>query len=856
MKTLTITPNNRLQKARTEFLVRQEMSANQKVVADAPNVMSLSTFIKWAWEQAQIFGYPAALNNVLITQEQTFLSWVDIIKNDKSLITIMPPTELANGAVRAYKHLKLWKLSETDFIPDSDESIRFQQWATQFTSNMKGKVTEEEAIGIIIDAISDKVIPMPEHISLWAFDEVPPLFQALFEAISQCTTLQYCSEERPPATCYQTASFDNDTQLKNMAAWAYNTYEMEPSSTIAIVVPDLVAKRQLLINALDEAFEPQVILPNTPDYVQPYNVSAGTPMSSQPIIMLAKKILTVGAASTDVATLRSIVMSPFIGNSESESGKRALFDLTLQEVPTELSLSQMVSLERCPPKLMASVKQFLKIMNDAPERDTVGNWLKRFESALFAIGWPGERLPNSKEYQALKQHNELLHRLCSHYNTDTVTRDTAIYYYHLALSNTLYAAESKDCPIQVLGVLEAAGLTFDYIYILDMYDTVWPAKATPTPFLPELLQIEHGMPHSDASRELEFAKVLDNRFKRSCNSLIYSYCNTEKERKLTPSIFAVGEHLSGNVFKVNELNHIDLLYKQIPVKVLQDDMVPLETEVATGGVSLLEDEARCPFSAFVKHRLKVAEMPVVRMGFSPQQRGIILHEVLEYFWEDMKTHEALVQLTQEERAQKVLQSIERAFSAFTTKEDISSTLIEMEVQLLSKVIDKWLDIEVQRPAFIVEELEQKKLVTIGPLTIRIRIDRKDRLIDNDRVVFIDYKSGSAIANKLDHAAGLTDVQLPISALTAENVDTVAYASLKTGEELYSGLADPTSSNVSRDKHTLIKAASGSMSEQIEQWKVRLETLAEQYAEGVVTLTPSVASCQFCPVKLTCRINPN
>ncbi|MGY0565556.1 MAG: PD-(D/E)XK nuclease family protein, partial [Paraglaciecola chathamensis] len=105
-----------------------------------------------------------------------------------------------------------------------------------------------------------------------------------------------------------------------------------------------------------------------------------------PIIMLAKKILKVGAASTDVATLRSIVMSPFIGNSESESGKRALFDLTLQEVPTELSLSQMVSLERCPPKLMASVKQFLKIMNDAPERDTVGNWLKRFESALFAIG--------------------------------------------------------------------------------------------------------------------------------------------------------------------------------------------------------------------------------------------------------------------------------------------------------------------------------------------------------------------------------------------------------------------------------------------------------------------------------------
>ena len=78
-------------------------------VVDAPEVLSLSTFIEQLYEQAQSNGYPPALNHVLTSTEKVFLHWVDIIRNDEELQTLMPPTELANDVISAYRHMLLWE---------------------------------------------------------------------------------------------------------------------------------------------------------------------------------------------------------------------------------------------------------------------------------------------------------------------------------------------------------------------------------------------------------------------------------------------------------------------------------------------------------------------------------------------------------------------------------------------------------------------------------------------------------------------------------------------------------------------------------------------------------------------------
>ena len=112
-----IPPNNRLAKEKSESLVLAAMREKGSFVVDAPEVLSLSTFIEQLYVQAQSNGYPPALNHVLTSTEKVFLHWVDIIRNDEELQTLMPPTELADDVASAYRHMLLWEQSQV-FYPD------------------------------------------------------------------------------------------------------------------------------------------------------------------------------------------------------------------------------------------------------------------------------------------------------------------------------------------------------------------------------------------------------------------------------------------------------------------------------------------------------------------------------------------------------------------------------------------------------------------------------------------------------------------------------------------------------------------------------------------------------------------
>jgi probable DNA repair protein len=853
---IIITPNNRLQKVLSEDLARKAMNEQSSYVVEAPPVNTLAEFIEMLWENAQYAGYKPALSKSLITQERAFVLWASIIQNDDSLSTIMQPTELAQLAAKSFRHLLLWQIDPLSLSPDSEESTHFKRWANAYTLQTKSNVNEEQALAIIIDAISDGVIELPQKVILWAFDEHPPLYARLFEAMKNVSTVEEQHGSNFDAVVNKTSCFDNQEQVKKVAAWAYNTLEREPTAKIAIVVPDLLQRKRAILNALNETFEPQVILPSTPDYVPPYNVSAGDPLSSQPIIHIAQTLLNIGLNTTDIKSLRSVLLSPFIANAEKESGKRSLFDLTLMEASNELSLLQLLSLERCPPLFAKQITQFSSVLALSPDKDTVANWLKRFEAALLDIGWPGDRSTNSKEYQALKQHTEMLHRACNHYSSDLVSMSQALFYYNLAVNNTIYAPESKGSPIQVLGMMEAAGLTFDYMYILDMNDNVWPPAAAPNPLLPELLQIENKMPHCDAQRELEFSANLIERFKTSCKQLTFSYCKMDRERELTPSFFVAGESIPDSDFSINSLNHVDLLYKQIPVNIIEDKQIPFPHKEASGGVSLLKDIANCPFSAFIKHRLKVRDMPVSTMGFNPSQRGELLHLALDNLWRDLKSQEALLALSDEAVNARIEVAIQAAIDEFTIQDDVEPVLLGLERSHLLKTINKWLNIEKERPPFIVESTEKREKLSIGPIILSIRLDRVDSIIDTGNKAVIDYKSGSASCSELFKEDTFKDAQLPLCALTQENVEMVAYGSLKRGYETMNGIADNDSITTTKNRHIKIREAKKSLAAMIESWKSRLVNLANDYIEGNIDITPSATSCTYCPGQLICRVSNN
>ncbi len=72
-------------------------------------------------------------------------------------------------------------------------------------------------------------------------------------------------------------------------------------------------------------------------------------------------------------------------------------------------------------------------------------------------------------------------------------------------ANSRFQVEDEGAPVQVMGMLEAAGLRFDHLWIMGLDDEALPSPANPSPFLPVSLQRQHRLPHSSSERELEFA---------------------------------------------------------------------------------------------------------------------------------------------------------------------------------------------------------------------------------------------------------------------------------------------------------------------------------------------------------------
>ncbi len=66
-------------------------------------------------------------------------------------------------------------------------------------------------------------------------------------------------------------------------------------------------------------------------------------------------------------------------------------------------------------------------------------------------------------------------------------------------------------------------------------------------------------------------------------------------------------------------------------------------------------------------------------------------------------------------------------------------------QRLRSVLQQWLEQELRRGPFTVSDVERKELVTVGPLTLEVRVDRVDSV--EDGLFFVDYKTGADVDPK-------------------------------------------------------------------------------------------------------------
>src|SRR5690606_22483190 len=132
-------------------------------------------------------------------------------------------------------------------------------------------------------------------------------------------------------------------------------------------------------------------------------------------------------------------------------------------------------------------------------------------------------------------------------------------------------------PIQILGLVEAAGLEVDYLWLTQMDEQTWPPRSAANPLLPSQLQQQHAMPRASSAGELTYAQNLTQRLLSSATHLIFSYAKQGQNEELQAS------PLIKHFPVINELQLADVYNTSSEqLDVLTDDAVePLSAERAT-----------------------------------------------------------------------------------------------------------------------------------------------------------------------------------------------------------------------------------------------------------------------------------
>jgi probable DNA repair protein len=354
---------------------------------------------------------------------------------------------------------------------------------------------------------------------------------------------------------------------------------------------------------------------------------------------------------------------------------------------------------------------------------------------------------SSPAYQVLEAFDALFERFESLSAVlGTLTAGKALKVLNRLARSTLFQPQrAPDTRLDVLGLLEAEGGQWDAVWMLGLTDEVLPAIAKPNPFVPVQALRQAQAPRATPERERQWAEKIFEALCYTAPSIVVSAALFEGERSLRPSPLIVSLEPSPDLWTP--------VVPECVAPVLErfaDDQGPslLDGEKISGGIGLLETQARNPLWAFIRHRLGVRGLPPYTELAYKMQRGIFLHGVLQRIWEELHDqetlHDAVVQGTLEPQLVRIAQEVGRKeLHAF------DETLQQLEIERGVEVVRRWLALEEARLPFEVIEVEQKRTLSVKGLTLEVRLDRLDAVDEAKGQVIIDYKTGATLPKVLN-----------------------------------------------------------------------------------------------------------
>lgn len=807
---------------------------------------------------------------VVLSPRQAEAVWQRIIEQSPTGAGLLQGGATAIAAAEAWDLLCGWQVPLTGSRQDEhDDSRVFNDWLQRYLtqSGREQWLDSARLADGITAAFEQGRLQYPPILRLAGFDEQRPQQRKLFDAL---TRLGCDVAELGAPTCAvsvgQLPCADAAAEIRMAATWARKQLEQDPDRRIGIIVHDLASRRETIRRTFDEVLCPAYRLPGEPG-ARPYNISLGRPLVEMPPVRDALLALELATGPVGWARVSALLRSPFLAGVDRESDSRARLDARLRSQGREViglrELRYQAEAAQDCPRLQQAVARCQTLLGQISGKHTAGTWAGHFSDWLAALGWSRGRPLASAEYQAVRAWWELLAEfaMLDDY-AGPLDRHGALTRLRRLATRELFQPQSTAAPIQILGLLEAAGLQFDRLWIMGLHDDVWPASPRPHPLLPIRLQCDYGMPHATAKRELEFASRVTERLLGSAREIIVSWPQRDGDTELRPSPLFDHLPLADSVPEpAADLAHW-LQAQGSAVEPFIDAPPPAwsAAETLCGGTDVLRHQAACPFRAFAQHRLHAEALGEPVAGLDAAMRGALVHEVMRAIWEELRDQQTLLGLDPERCRTLVAGCVDGAIADWERRNAarLPARFRRVEAARLTGLAVEWLQLDRDRAPFAVEAREAEQILDIAGLTLRGRLDRLDRLPDG-RCLIIDYKTG-----KVDPKTWLDDrpdePQLPLYALgQREQLAGIAFAQVRVGDLQYAGVAAdeglaPGITSVARWKQR--PPEHDDLPALLDYWQRQLSTLARAFRNGVAEVDPKDPNrtCRYCPQGTLCRID--
>lgn len=886
---VVITVNQRLAR---HLLNRVEQAYIKEgiVTWPSPSILSFDVWLNQLWQQR----FDSVVDEVvqpliaktLLTKDQALVIWERVIRQSSSA-ELLNVAATAKAAHKARQFSVQWQIGNGNGFNASEDIAAFNQWHKVYKTELlkAGWIDSVQLLSTATELMRNSCLPCPKEVILAGFDIFTPSQKdcwALLES-KGCTVSMYSSNESPQSVNVLSA-LDVKHEMACVAQWARERLNDNPNAVIGIVVWELEAVRQTLETAFREAFYPSATYAVDVPFEKPYNVSLGLPLSSYAPVKQALRLLQFFSKPLPLSELSLLLRSSFLVAGQAEWGSRARLEVNLRKngvlncsvkklfkelepnegvLQTKQNRQEVAATdnESICPMLHIFLGEVIQRLGGKTKRVAPSQWVGVFRELLTTIKVKGDRELSSVEYQVFQAWDKGLRTfagLDAMYGV--IDYAAALSALRRLMADTVFQPETLPAPIQIMGLMEAAGHRFDALWVCGLHEKCWPPAPQPSPFLSIVEQRKQGLVQSSAEHQYKYAKQVTENWASSAQAVVFSYSSSDGEsaQQVSPLLDDYPVISVDDLLKEQPVNRFEPRIGNEPLMLVEDNSGPVvdANVISHGGTGVLKDQSACPFKAFVHYRLKTKAIEEPELGIDARLRGSLVHSALEGVWDKLKDQKTLNDYDADTLADLVDGIVKQVVQRESYRTPmLKKALGQLEVKRISELLLDWLAIDKQRESFTVLETEWRQTLTVGQLNLNTVIDRVDQLQDGSTAV-IDYKTGATAVGKW-FGERPEEPQLPLySVFGREGVESISFAQLKKGDVKYVGLSDkPTQFSALKGLDDgKVKADATDWASQMNHWKGVMTTLSDEFVAGDARVSPTKKACEYCDLNSLCRIN--